>query len=336
MIIPFFISHSGCPHQCVFCDQKQITGRSQPATPEEVPSTIDAYLKANPDSTPSQVAFFGGNFTGLPVPLQTAYLEAVQPFIRTGQVTHIRVSTRPDNIDSDILQVLTAHHVEIVELGAQSMDDTVLALSGRGHTSTDIRNAVGLLRRNNFTVGLQLMPGLPGDTCRSFRETTSQAIALKPDLVRIYPAVVISNTPLDRLFRSGRYTPLTIDEAVRWCSEALLGFEQAGIQVIRIGLQTSSALNEPGTVVAGPYHPAFRELVESSLLLDIMRSMLRGMNGSNDSVIFRVHPKDLSAAIGQRRTNIAALCREFGLSSLIIEQGPGTLARRAPTLFSSA
>ena len=333
MIIPFFITHSGCPHQCVFCDQKRITGQSEPAAPADIPKTIENYLKAHRTGGPDHVAFYGGNFTGLPLELQTAYLEAVQPFIRSGRIEHIRISTRPDNVDRHILEVLSAYNVRTIELGAQSMDDGVLKLAGRGHTAADTVNAFRLLSEHGFFIGLQFMPGLPGDSLASFRKTVSTAIALRPVFVRLYPALVIAGTPLEVMFRSGRYEPLSIDEAIAWCGEALLQFEREGIAVARIGLQSTGELEKPGTIAAGPYHSAFRELVESSLLLDGMRSVLQSRKNRGDTATIQIHPKEMSAAIGRQRSNIDTLKKEFGLRELRIAKGTASMARRSPIIL---
>jgi histone acetyltransferase (RNA polymerase elongator complex component) len=333
MIIPFFIPHSGCPHQCVFCNQKNITGQTAPIDPSEVPHKIAEYLVTNKMDRPVHLAFYGGSFTGLPLETQRSYLEAALPFIRSGQVTGIRLSTRPDTISRGILDLLHTYHVKTIELGAQSMDDRVLALAGRGHTAADTVNAVDLLREYGFTIGLQVMTGLPGDSPDLFLKTIDRIIALRPDVVRIYPALVIKGTPLEGLFRSGKYAPLSLEEAAMLCRDALLRFERAGIRVIRIGLQATGELNDPGTVLAGPFHPAFRELVESSLLLDAMRALLRQRGEPGRTVTVQVNPKDLSASIGQRRSNIDILKKEFALQKIRIIEGATAQGRRAPILL---
>ncbi len=336
MIIPFFIPHSGCPHQCVFCNQKNITGQTDPIAPSMVPQKIAEYLAVNSSDKPAHVAFYGGSFTALPFEMQKTYLTAVQPFIQTGKIAGIRLSTRPDCITNEILSLLKEHHVTTIELGVQSMDDAVLTRSGRGHTATDSVNAISLIKSHEFLIGLQLMPGLPGDSADSFVKTIDTAIELKPDFVRIYPALVIKDTPLEDLYASGRYEPLSLDDAVTMCRYALERFEREGINVIRIGLQPTEELEKPGTIIAGPYHPAFRQLVESSILLDKMRSALRARRGKRDRATFQVNPKDLSAAIGQRRSSIELLKKEFGLRKIHIEEGKNDLKRREVVLFPSS
>ncbi len=317
MIVPFFISHSGCPHQCVFCNQKNITGQKESADASSIPRKIREHLNTNSSNEPVQVAFYGGSFTALPMETQKAYLEAARPFITSGRIENIRLSTRPDALDGDILTFLKAHHVKTIELGVQSMDDRVLTLSGRGHTAADTVNAVRLLKEYNFIIGLQLMPGLPGDSIDGFIEkTVKTVIELKPAFVRIYPLLVIKDTPLEELYKIGAYVPLSIDEAVAVCKEAVSRFEQTDIRVIRIGLQPTKELERPGAVLAGPYHPAFRQLVESSILLDAMRKVLATIDENNDPVVIVVNPEDISSAVGQKRSNIKTLKKEFTLKSL--------------------
>ena len=317
MIIPFFITHAGCPHQCVFCNQKNITGENKPPDASSIHPSISQYLEARRDNEAVQVAFYGGSFTALPLAAQKAYLEAVRPFITSGRVESIRISTRPDGISTEVLALLKRSHVRTVELGVQSMDDDVLTRSGRGHTSADTLKAFNLLRARGFTLGLQLMPGLPGDTPETFQKTVSQVISLRPDFVRIYPALVIKETPLAELYRTGRYSPLSLDDAVLLCHKAVARFEQAGIEVIRVGLQPTEELERPGTIIAGPWHPAFRQLVESSRFLEKMCSLLSAGDQAC-TVTFFVNPADLSSAIGQKRRNIHTIKDRSGMNAKIM------------------
>lgn len=327
MIIPFFITHAGCPHQCVFCNQNRITGRTEPVDPGIIAETIRSYLGANKKrDEAAEVAFFGGTFTALPPELQEAYLDEVAPFIAAGSIGEIRISTRPDAISREILALLKKGRVGIVELGVQSLDDEVLRCSGRGHTAADTAETTLLLREHRFSVGFQLMPGLPADSIDRFRMTISRTGELKPDFVRIYPALVIRDTGLEPLFKTGRYAPLTLDEAVSWCKEALIAFQKEGIAVIRAGLQSTGELESPDTIIAGPYHPAFRQLVDSALLLDAMEQALE-KSAKGHTAVLRVNPRDLSTAIGQNRSNIAALKQRFNrdaiklVADMVIERG---------------
>jgi len=319
MIIPFFIPHAGCPHQCVFCNQKNISGQIRPVDPATIPKIIITYLDTQVKKGPVQAAFYGGSFPALPRHEQHAYLEAVRPFLGSGHIEAIRLSTRPDCISKEILAFLKDHRVRIVELGVQSMDDRVLALAGRGHAAGDTITAVKLLKENGFTIGLQLMAGLPGDSADTFMDTVNTVIGLRPHFVRIYPLLVLKGTPLEELYKNGGYTPLSLDAAVLLCRNALLRFEQAGIEVIRIGLQPTRELEKPGTILAGPYHPGFRQLVESSILLDRMRRYLSGSGQNGASVVFLVNPRDVSAAVGQKRSNLVILKKEFELKNIGIQ-----------------
>jgi histone acetyltransferase (RNA polymerase elongator complex component) len=298
----------------VFCDQRTITGAAGRPDPRSIPGTIRRFLASQTARGPAEVAFFGGTFTALPRGDQQAYLDQVGPFIRSGAVSGIRISTRPDAVSSDILAMLKQRNVTTVELGVQSLDDTVLRLSGRGHTSDDSVRAAELLKREGFSVGMQLMPGLPGDTAERFRETVRRTISLRPDLVRLYPALVIRDTPLEQLYREDRYAPLTLETAVTLCAGALKRFSSEGIAVVRVGLQSTAELERTGAVVAGPYHPAFRQLVESALYLEKMLPLAAGV----PAVTFRVHPADLSPAIGHQRRNIATLQEQCGIPVTVL------------------
>lgn len=321
MIIPFFIPHEGCPHQCLFCNQHGIAGAGTAGDPQRIAGAIARFLAGARRAGPAEVAFYGGSFTALPTERQEQLLSSVRPFIESGDVSSTRISTRPDALSPAIAAFLKERGVATVELGAQSMDDGVLLRSGRGHSAAATEAASRLLRDSGLKTGLQLMPGLPGDSREVFRATVARVLALQPDCVRLYPALVIRGTPLERLFRDGRYAPLPLDEAVAWCADALRRFRREGIAVIRIGLQPTEELERPGTIVAGPYHPAFRQLVESSILLDRMRSALTGRQ-TGTAARFAVHPAELSSAIGQRRANVLSLTREFRLLRLSITPSP--------------
>jgi histone acetyltransferase (RNA polymerase elongator complex component) len=311
----------------VFCDQERITGRTAAPDPSSVPATIRAYLasqRRGRDSQPEpvEVAFFGGNFTALDITIQQAYLEQVRPFIDSGDIRSVRISTRPDALSPQRLSFLTHYLVATVELGTQSMDDEVLQRSGRGHTAEHTRQAVRLLSEQGFSVGMQLMPGLPGDSRESFCRTVRQVIDLHPDFIRIYPTLVISGTPLEALYRSGRYLPLSLEDAVSLCRDAVADFMNAGITVIRLGLQPTEALERPGIVVAGPWHPAFGQRVRSAVMLERMRTAIRSRPDAPPALVVTVHPADLSTATGQRRVNVTALKMEFGLDALSLRPDP--------------
>ena len=274
-VIPIFIAHQGCPHQCLFCNQRSITGAGEGmVTAREVQETIRTQLswpRRYPEAS-VQVAFYGGSFTGLPVERQRELLGAAQPFLASGQVTELRLSTRPDYMTPEIAIFLREQGVGIVELGAQSLNDGVLAASGRGHTVAQVRTAVDCLKEAGLKVGLQLMLGLPGDRTVTALASARQAAALSPDLVRLYPCLVISGSPLAELYRQGEYQPLSLPRAVALAGRLWRIFKAQEIPVVRMGLQPSSSLEE--TMLAGPYHPAFGELVLSRLFFNQVRALL--------------------------------------------------------------
>lgn len=274
-IIPIFIAHQGCPHQCLFCNQRSITGATEGmVTAREVQETIRAQLawpRRHPEA-PVQVAFYGGSFTGLSLARQEELLGAAQPFLAAGQVRELRLSTRPDYVTPEIAGFLREQGVGVVELGAQSLDDEVLAASGRGHTVAQVRTAVTCLKEAGIRVGLQLMLGLPGESTVTALSSARRAAALAPDLVRLYPCLVVSGSPLAELYRQGHYQPLSLLRAVALAGRLRRIFEAQGIAVVRMGLQPSDSLEE--TVLAGPYHPAFGELVLSRLFFNRVRGAL--------------------------------------------------------------
>lgn len=303
-IIPIFVSHRGCPHDCVFCNQKKITGQGGDASKEDVKSKIEEYLETIPrENVIIEVAFYGGSFTAIPMNQQQELLEAVQPYIEKGLIKNIRISTRPDCIDMQVVELLKLYNVQIVELGVQSMDEEVLKLSNRGHSPQDVVNSVALLKQHGFTVGVQVMVGLPGDTMQKNIDTVKQLIELKPDIARIYPALVITNTYMEQMYHNGVYRPLTLEEAVERSKRLLILFERNGVEVIRIGLQPTENILEGKEVVAGPFHPSMRQLVVSSVYKDMLMFMVKDAGKIKRLEIY-VHPKDISDLLGQKRSNI--------------------------------
>jgi len=277
LIVPIFIPHEGCPHRCVFCDQQKIT--SQPPGPvkrEYVENILKGAVKSKDffARPRREVAFYGGTFTRLSKDRIRTLLKVVAPYIKEGHFHSIRVSTRPDAIDARLLEMMKDCHVLTVELGAQSMDDDVLSLSQRGHRARDTIQSLQILRRYEFKVGIQLMPGLPGDSIEKFRSTITQVIALHPDMVRLYPALAIDGTTLALWHREGKYRPLGLGEAVEICAESCLRLEAENIPVIRIGVMSSPSLLEKGRIVAGPWHPAFGFLVRSRIYLSDIEAEL--------------------------------------------------------------
>lgn len=317
-IIPIFVPHLGCPNDCVFCNQRRISGSPLPASGADVTRTLE---NARAEFTAgAQLAFYGGSFTAIDPAVQEELLSAAQPFLRDGTISSIRLSTRPDAIDGTVIKRLKAYGVETVELGAQSMDDSVLYEAGRGHTAGETETAARALKDAGFTLILQMMTGLPGASNESDLETARKIIALRPDGVRIYPTVVVQNTPLEELWRSGEYREHTVENAVNLCADILPLFEAADIPVIRLGLNPTEELSHGGAV-AGAYHPALGEIVRSEILRRRAAELLQGVPAGS-FVTLGVAPERVSAMTGQKRRNIEKLAGEFSLSGLKIKALP--------------
>lgn len=313
-IIPVFVPHLGCPNDCVFCNQRHISGAQQPATAQTVKEAIKQAAALPRNGAKRQLAFYGGSFTAIPAAEQTALLSAAKEALDRGEIDSIRLSTRPDAIDAAVLKRLRDYGVETIELGAQSMNDEVLLLSGRGHRAEDVESASRQIRAAGFRLILQMMTGLPGDSDERSLETARRIAALKPDGVRIYPTVIVRDTALYDLWQAGRYAEHTVEDAVRCCAKLLPVFEAAGIPVIRLGLNPTDELSG-GDAVGGAYHPALGELVKSRIMLEKARALLQGI-APGSAVVLAVAPGKISQMVGQHRQNIQRLCAEFGLHSL--------------------
>lgn len=310
VIVPFFISHQGCRHRCVFCDQRAITGRSGSLpTPGEIVATVGEWRRSAKAEV-VEVAFYGGTFTALPLHVQERLLAPLQPLLRSGEVRSIRLSTRPDALDDNIVHLLRDFGVELVELGIQSMDDAVLTAAGRGHLAVHCEEAFALLRGAGIGVGAQLMPGLPGETAAGAIDSLRRLLPLRPDLLRIYPAVVLAGTELARLYREGVYRPLTMDGAVSICKVMLQLAAVAGIPVIRVGLHPGEELNASGEILAGPYHPAFRQLAEGERWYDLLANLCASFQGGGE-VEVAVSPARVSDLVGQKRINLRRIEAAF-------------------------
>lgn len=297
-IIPIFISHQGCPHQCVFCNQNKISGVNNEVTEKDVIETIDSYLNTiGSNSGTIEVSFFGGTFTAIPVEKQKELLKVTKRYKERGIVQKIRLSTRPDAISKYILEYLKEYKVDIIELGVQSLDDNVLKLSGRGHTVTQVEKSSKLIKEFGFVLGHQIMPGLPGSNYEIDIETAKKSVEMNPDICRIYPALVIKDTPMERMYMRGEYTPYTIEEAVGISKEILKIYKNNKINIIRIGLQPTDTLTLGKDIVEGPFHPSFRELVESSLICDVLSSKV---NGDKD-IILELNEKDISKLYANKK-----------------------------------
>lgn len=304
--VSLFVPHAGCPHQCSFCNQRVISGQQQPLTPEQVTAICREAAERVGEGQRAEIAFFGGSFTAVPADYRRQLLAAAYPFIKNGPFQGIRISTRPDYIDQAILNELWAFGVTAVELGAQSMDDRVLALNRRGHTAAQVEQASRLIRQAGFSLGLQMMTGLYGSDDQTDWRTAEQLADLQPDTMRIYPTIVMPGTYLHTLYRQGAYTPPTLDQAVDLCARLLSFFEQErGIRVIRLGLHADAHMQQQ--YVAGPWHPAFRELCEGRLYLKRAEQLLNTALPDGGTAVLRVAPTELSKLIGQRKGNLRAL-----------------------------
>lgn len=309
-IVPFFISHRGCPHRCIFCDQEKIAGSAGnlPVAGEILDRVADYRQTSGCQAV--EVAFYGGSFTGLALDEQWRLLSPLRDLLARGVVSSVRVSTRPDAIDEAMASFLREWGVRTVELGVQSMDDMVLERAERGHGAADVVRAVSVLRAEGLVVGLQLMPGLPGDTDEISLASLSRALDLGPDFLRIYPTVVVKGTALARLYAAGHYHPLSLGAAVTLCKKMLHLARLRGVPVIRLGLQPTADLASDGTVLAGPYHPAFRQIVEAELCYDLLERLIP--QGSGPVTVY-CFPSKVADVAGQRRKNIRRLHHDRGV-----------------------
>lgn len=315
-IIPVFVPHLGCPNDCVFCNQRRITGSERPATAQTVAEAIERASALPCGGAKRQLAFYGGSFTAIPACEQEELLCAAQRYLERGEIDSIRLSTRPDAIDGATLRRLREHGVETIELGAQSLDDEVLRLSGRGHTARDVVDASEAIKAAGFSLVLQMMTGLPGDSDEKDVRTARGVIALGPDAVRIYPTVIVRDTALYDLWRAGLYTEHSVEDAVRVCAVLLPMFETAGIPVIRLGLNPTEELSG-GAAAGGAYHPALGELVRSRVMLNKARAIL-AVVPAGSRVSLGVSPARISQMTGQHRQNVRTLCDDFSLRALRI------------------
>ncbi len=320
LIIPIFVIYRGCPNRCVFCNER-ITAGDYPdrLTEDTIRNICDRHLK-NTGRKFDQIAFYGGNFTGIDRDYQIELLDIAQSYINAGMVKSIRISTRPDYIDDDRLELLMRYGVSTVEIGAQSMVDEVLSLSGRGHSSEDVRNAVRLLKGKGIETGVHLMVGLPGDTRERFEYTVEEIIRIRPDTVRIHPTIVFKDTLLAKSYLEGEYRPPTLDDAVELCKPALLRFQEAGIPVIRLGLHTTKEMEADNNIIAGPFHPAFRSLVEGAIFLDMASDLLKSTDLTDRDIVFSVAPKDVSNLRGMKNRNIKILKESFNLTEIHVRE----------------
>ncbi len=312
LVIPVFIPHSGCPHQCAFCNQTLITGETGPLPGSgDIDDRIHDYLKYKGRRKRVELAFFGGNFLGLAPEIIRELLDTAATHVRAGRINGIRFSTRPDTITVETLSLVRAYPVSTVEIGVQSMNDEVLRECGRGHRAMDTVDALALLRDSPVRIGVQVMVGLPEDREATLMDSTRVIGSLKPDFARIYPLMVLRGSRMAQWFRQGRYRPLSLAEAVELVKKMVRIFRAHDVEVIRMGLQASDGMGDPSIVLAGPWHPAFGHLVLSGLLFDRVCEQIESGFSRPEKLVLRVHPRSVSRLRGNRNENMAKLALQY-------------------------
>lgn len=319
--IPIFISHFGCPNACVFCNQVKINGRETDVTIEDLRNIIDEYLKILPKDSYKEVAFFGGTFTGISLGKQKEYLEGVKEYLDKGLVQGIRLSTRPDYINKEVLDQLKKYNVTTIELGVQSLDEDVLRKSARYYPIEVVYEASKLIKSYGIDLGIQLMPGLPGSTFETDLETAKKVVEIMPQNARVYPTLIIKDTEMERMYQRGEYEVFTLDEAIKRCRKIISLLELNGINIIRVGLQPSDDLRNGGVAVEGAFHPAFRELVDGEIYFDFLKK-IKEKDGKLNIIL---NERLVSRVVGLKRKNLKRLVEinftinnEISISKIIV------------------
>ena len=308
--IPIFIPERACPFQCIYCNQQKITGKDAAIDFDEIRNTIEEYLSSIPKTNSEiQIAFFGGTFTAMDEAEQIEFLKLATPYIADGSIRGIRISTRPDNINQHILNILKQYGVTHIELGAQSLDNDVLHKSHRGHDYESVVKASALINSNDFGLGLQMMIGLPGDTIEKSKETARKIIQLGALETRIYPTLVIKDTALHTLYNRGTYTAITTEEAVRQSAEVYNIFEASQVKVLRIGLYPDDNLLE-NEVVAGPDMYNFKEKVMTQVWWQKLSALI-DKESPSQQIRISVSPRQINHAIGYQAANRKRLFQSF-------------------------
>ncbi|EGT5468090.1 elongator complex protein 3 [Clostridioides difficile] len=311
-IIPIFVPHKGCPHDCIFCNQKKITGVSTDVTSEDARNIIEECLETIDKDADVEIAFFGGSFTAIDIDIQKSLLSVAKEYVEKGLVKDIRMSTRPDCIDEDILSMLKEYKTSIIELGVQSLDEKVLLDSIRGHQSEIVYKSSKMIKNSGIKLGLQMMIGLPADTEEKCIFTAKKFVELKPDCVRVYPTLVVKDTGLEKLMEQNKYNPFTLEESVNIVKKVLVLFYVNNINVIRVGLQATDDIQIGKAVLAGPYHPAFRELVEADMIKDYLEFVILQSKNIKQMLV-KSNKKNISKIIGNKKTNVKYMEEKFGV-----------------------
>ena len=301
-IIPIFVPHQGCPHDCIFCNQERITGVSTTVTPDDVRNIIEECLPTIDKDAEVEIAFFGGSFTAIDIEIQKSLLSVAKEYVDKGLVHDIRMSTRPDYITDEILETVKAYGTTIIELGVQSLSSDVLRDSARGHNAEVVYKSAELIKKYGINLGLQMMVGLPSDTEEKDLFTAKEFIKMDPFCVRIYPTLVIRETGLEKLLYNGKYEPYTLEKSVSIVKKVLVLYNIHDINVIRVGLQVTEDIQLGKDVISGPYHPAFRELAEAEMIRDYIANAVKGENAKE--IVIGVNRKNISRVIGNKKSNV--------------------------------
>jgi len=300
-VIPIFIPQKACPYRCTYCNQFAIAGQTSIPSPQEAEETILSHLATIPESYDKRIAFFGGSFTGMSIDEQSEYLAIAKQYLDQGEISGIQLSTRPDYITPDILDNLKRHGVTLIELGAQSLHDDILQTVNRGHTVQQVKEASLLILQHGFELGLQMMIGLPGDSKEKALDTAHSIVEFGATYTRIYPTLVVENTPLAKQFHEGRYQPLTLAEAIDWCKDIYGYFTDHGVTVLRVGLHPSEGLLKGSDYIAGPFHVSFKELVLTAIWRDRIQKIID--NIGTDEFAMEVPAAEINYAVGYASAN---------------------------------
>ncbi len=314
IIIPIFIPHKGCPNDCYFCNQKKITGVNSDISSKDIINHIESYLNTIESDGNIEIAYFGGSFTAISISIQEKLLSIAYKYKNSNQINAIRISTRPDAISEKILDMLDNYSVDIVELGVQSMDDEVLSKINRGHTSEDVKRASHLIKQRDMILGHQIMPGLYGSSIEKDINTAQESAALLPDIARIYPTLVIKDTQFEELYEKNRYHPLKLDESIELVSRIYAIYEQERIKVIRVGLQPTVNMTFGRDIIAGPFHPSYRQMIMTNIYVTSLIYSLKGKE--TNKLTIRSNEKNYNYIVGLSRQGLARLNRSLNVENL--------------------